>query len=106
MLERESAFVLDVEGGFCIYKLLENSLYLQDIFVVKELRKTGLTRKMFNQIKEAAIVNAKPEIIGSVVVGSPGAEHSVAIMLAEGFKMAAVENNVIWFSYEVKHGRQ
>lgn len=101
LLERESAHVLELEQGLCVYKHMPEGLYLQDIFVHKSARASGLARRLFEQVIQIAKQHGHSKIFGTVDTSLPGAEHSAKIMLLEGFKFLSTNGAVIWLVYEV-----
>lgn len=95
--ERESLEVLNVKGGFAIYKILEKSLYIKDIYVIPELRKTGLASEMADHLRDVAQDNGCTCLIGSVSSADKNKSDNVKILLTYGFKVSHWNDYMLYF---------
>lgn len=101
-LERENVHTIQVDGGFIMYKYLPDFCYIEDFYVVPELRGSGLIYKLANQVEDIAKKAGINKMLGSVVLGSEGAERSLAGCLKHGYKLLKLEGNVIWLQKEIQ----
>lgn len=100
--EREGLnFILEPEG-FATYKqIAKNSVYLQDVFVLSEFRKTGVASKLTDKVGLIAKEMGCNTLITSVCTDAIGATTSLKVILAYGFELKSVGGNMIYFSKEL-----
>lgn len=94
--EREGKSVLETEHGFAIYHFLGDYLYLVDIYVEPDYRRTGLATEILNQIKDIAKKNNYKKILGSVDLQAKGCTGSLKAILASGFMLKQCEGQAIY----------
>lgn len=97
-MEREGALVLERAEGFAVYKYVNEGVYIEDIFVAKEFRRSAVAATMADQICEEARTRGVNTLIGSVDVTANGATASLAVLLAYGMSVKAVSGNLILFT--------
>lgn len=95
ILEREGKSILENEHGFFTYKIHNEECYIEDIFIKKESRRTGIATEMANLLAEMAIENGCKYLTGTCVPSTNGATESMKAMFSYGFKIHACINDKI-----------
>jgi predicted GNAT family acetyltransferase len=100
--EREhKVLVLDTnDHGFLTYKVLGDCIYIVDLFVKQEFRKSGVAKKMADHVSEIAISMKKPALLGSVSPSDPNVTENLKVFLGYGMKIHNVTPEII---YLIKH---
>lgn len=98
--ERENIQSIQVDGAFITYKLLPEYCYIEDFYVVPELRGSGLIYELASKVEQIAKEAGYKKMLGSVVIGTNGAEISLIGCLKHDYKLLKLEGNTIWL---VKH---
>lgn len=99
--ERENSEVLDHEYGFAIYTILDESIYLSDIFVVPEKRRSKVCYDMADSVSKIGRDNGCKYILGTIDANVSGVERSVEVLKNYGFKVFKVENSLVWYKKEI-----
>jgi predicted GNAT family acetyltransferase len=101
-MEREGKFVIESENSFAVYSFPDGeSVYIEDIYVKPELRKSGLGSCAANMIAKIAKEKGCKKMYGSIVPSANGANDSLKALLAYGFKLSSSEHNIIFFVKEI-----
>jgi predicted GNAT family acetyltransferase len=101
ILERENKYILEKEYGFATYKIEPEYIYIEDIYVLPELRKSDKAAKMADEIVEIAKKQGKTHIIGSVDMNANGATTSLKVLLGYGFSLLQSTETMIYFKKEI-----
>lgn len=101
VLEREGHLCIEDDKGFITYKYHPDYVFIYDIFVREEYRKTGHITKLYNQVVEETKAQGIHKVLGSVDVTTNGATLSLFLMLRHGFKLLGTEGNMIYVSKEI-----
>ena len=98
--EREGAKIICTDHSFVTYKNTENDeLIVIDLFVEKEHRKSGLIRKMWDEM----ILKEKPKMVyGTTDVSALNWEISHKFMVSFGFIPYTQEDNIIHYYREIE----
>ena len=99
--EREGKHILEHAQGFATYVFMEKGCYIEDIFVVKEYRQTGVAAHLADQIAEIAKEKGYTRLFGSVVPSANNSTISLEVLLAYGFKLDSSSNNFILLVKEI-----
>jgi len=94
--EREGKFIIEHAEGFATYLFLSEHVYIEDIFVTKEARKSGVAAQLADQIAEIAREKGFKKLLGSVDIRANGADTSLKVLQAYGFKLYKSEQNMIY----------
>lgn len=100
--EREQMQIVENEFGFATYKIFGEEAYIQDIYVVPEMRKTGMARTLADQICFYAKEQGAKKVFGSVDPNAKGATESVKVLLAYGMSIHSTAGNLIYFSKNIE----
>lgn len=99
--ERENKAIVENDKGFATYHFVQEYCYIEDIFVLKEYRKSGLAASFADQITEIAKSKNYNKLLGSVDIRANGATESVKVLLAYGFRVLNTETNLIYFVKDI-----
>lgn len=96
--EREGADIIYNDDGFVTFKMQEDGLYVIDVFVVKEKRKTGAVQELWDSLIE----KIKPKIVyGMTDIAALNWKNSHAFMVKFGFTPYSQEGNTIYYYKEI-----
>lgn len=91
----------DGAGGFMTYSIEERGIYIADVYVAPEARKTGVARGMLSTIVAMARGLKLPHVYGTVDCTTKGWRESVAAQEACGFKPVAIKGSAMLLVLEV-----
>lgn len=100
--EREQLEIVENEFGFATYKIFGEEVYIQDIYVVPEMRKTGMAKTIADQICFYAKEKGAKKVFGSVDPNANGATESIKILIAYGMTVHSVNGPLIYFSKDIE----
>lgn len=100
MQEREGKLVLEEDHGFAVYSFLtdtkgDKAVYLQDIFVTKAFRQSGLATQMADKVAVLAKEAGCIKMYGTVSPNAKGCTDSLKVLLAYGFQLSNTTNELI-----------
>lgn len=99
--ERENKHVLENDSGFLVYRIFDEYVYIQDIYVVPEKRKTGVAAFWADHVCSIAKESGVKTLVGSVDVTANGATDSLKVLLAYGMSVDSISGNVIYFKKNI-----
>jgi len=85
----------DGNGGFMTYSVEDRGIYIADVYVHPEARRTGVARGMLSTIEAMARGLGKKYIFGTVDCTTKVWRESIAAQEACGFRQVVVNGNVI-----------
>jgi predicted GNAT superfamily acetyltransferase len=105
--ERLGREMLESEHGFAIYGfnclgLDMPHVYIEDIYVTPEKRKSGEAVRLADKIAEMAKSKGIRAMVGSVAIDATGSETSLKVLIAYGMKPLSANNNTIYMCKEIK----
>lgn len=93
--ERENKEIIETEKGFITFSINGDECYIENIYVIKSERKTGLAIEFQAQVAVIAKERGCKFLSGSVVPSLPGGSESLRMLLINGFKLHSAVNNFI-----------
>lgn len=100
--ERTNDFILETPEGFATYRFMnEKSVYIIDIYVIPELRKSKIASKLADQIGIIAKERGCTEMFGSVVPSAKGSDSSIRVLQAYGMRVYNASNDFIVFKKDI-----
>lgn len=99
--ERLGKSVLEVPQGFAVYKIEEDFVYIEEIYVVKEHRKSGVAKDMADAIAHVAKLEGAKRMFGSVSVNAKNATTSMKVLLAYGLEVSHLKDDLIVFVKDI-----
>jgi GNAT superfamily N-acetyltransferase len=102
--ERSYDHILEHKEGFATYRYLDNktTVYIVDIFVVQEARKSKVATRLADEIVKEASSKGCRELLGSVCPSSKGATTSLQVLIGYGMTLKSASNDFIIFTKEIK----
>jgi GNAT superfamily N-acetyltransferase len=92
----------DPGKGFATWKMLDpTSVYLVDIYVGPDFRRSGVAAELANRVAALALKAGAKRMIGSVETKSATATEAMKAILAYGFKITHVEGSMIYLAKEL-----
>lgn len=99
--EREGKHILETLQGFATYTFTDKGVYIEDIFVLKDYRETGVASHLADLIIDIAKEKGHKVAFGSVSIGGNNSTASMKVLLAYGFKLYSANNNFILLSKDI-----
>lgn len=102
--ERENAVVIEDGFGFAVYKINNDHLYLQDVYIRPEERSKGHAKNYVKLVEEIAKDNEKNILITSFCLNANNWFASKKVVQKCGFKYFAKDkqNKIIYCIKEIK----
>ena len=101
-MEREGKSVLEEDGGFAVFSYPNpHEVWIEDIYVVAEERKSGLARALADAICAEAKEKGCQRVLGSVWDTANGATASIKVLLAYGMHFSHLEGKLLVFKKEI-----
>ncbi len=99
--EREGKSIIENEKGFVTYIFAKDFVYMEDIYVAPEFRRSGATYEFVEKVAEQARLKGYNKLVGTVKPTANGATTSLKGMLAHGFEVDSCDGTLIWFKKEI-----
>ncbi len=99
--ERLGKEIVENENGFATYYYVDDGVYIEDIFVIKEARKSNVASKLADEIADIAKNKGVKKMYGTVVPTATGSEVSLKVLMAYGFKPHSAQTNLIVMVKEI-----
>ena len=100
-LEREGKIVLEDDKGFVSYVTSNDTIYIVDIFVRPEHRKSGHAARLADSVIEKEKGKGFKYLLGSVDPRLESATNSMKVLLAYGMSVQSIEPPLIYFIKEI-----
>ena len=75
--EREGLDIIENEHGFCSYKIQDNWVFIQDIFITKDQRLSKLATELADKVVDKALKNGAKVLYSHVDTNALNWEDSV-----------------------------
>lgn len=93
---------IESDKGFCTYRYLnENQVYIIDIYISPDHRKSKEASKMADLVVTRAKRRGCKQLIGSVVPTAKNSTDSLRVLLGYGMNLTGIEGNMIIFSKDI-----
>jgi Acetyltransferase (GNAT) family len=89
------------EKGFATFSFTEDAVYIEDLFVLPEFRKSSEASNIADNIAEIAKARGYKKMLGSVIPSANGSTVSMKVLLAYGFEIDSSSNNFILLRKEI-----
>lgn len=103
--ERLGDEVLEYEEGFATYRFIDDSgvkaVYIVDIFVRPDFRKTKMASIMADEIVEKAKEKGCKRLIGTVCPTAKNATDSLRVLLGYGMELYQCDKSAVIFKKEI-----
>jgi GNAT superfamily N-acetyltransferase len=102
LAERTGDKVHETSQGFVSYRFIDKSVYIIDIYVLPDFRKTGVAASLADKVVDIARLKGCTELLGSVVPSTRNSTDSLKVLLGYGMTLKSSSDNFIIFSKEIK----
>lgn len=100
--EREGKFILEDEMGFATYLVNKDEVYIVDIYVKREHRKSGHAKRLADQVcKKCKEEHGVKRVLGSVDIRVKTATESMKVLLAYGMRVHGLQGTLLYFQKEI-----
>lgn len=99
--ERAGRETIESEFGFATYTIYKDHVYIEDVFIVPEHRKSKICIGYVNDICKLAKKSGVDKVVTSVSPLARGATVSIKVILALGFELLNSTNDLIYFSKRI-----
>lgn len=99
--ERLGSSVLETDDGFATYTFIGTTVYIKDIYVVPDKRRTGLASGMADQICELAKDRGCTVLAGSIDPSTTGAHESLLGLLAYGMTISHIMGGLLFLKKDL-----
>lgn len=100
--EKTNDQILETEHGFATYRYTsEKTVYIVDLYVAPDFRKSGTASALADIIVEEARKKGCTELIGSVVPSTKNSTDSVRVLLAYGMTLLSSMNDFVIFRKDI-----
>jgi GNAT superfamily N-acetyltransferase len=101
--ERTDDHILETDQGFATYRFLnERQVYIVDLYIKPDFRKTGIASAFSDTIVDIARAKGCVELLGTVVPSAKNSADSMKVLLAHGMIPFSIEGNMILFKKDIK----
>ncbi len=97
---RDTVFI-EKEWGFISYSLMEDCIYLEDVFVIPERRKEGLALRLVEEAEAVGRAAGRKFSMAVIRLENRGHAESLKAHLTVGFVPYLCENNKIWLNRRI-----
>ncbi len=103
ILEKTNDMILETENGWATYRYIndDRSVYILDIYVVPEKRRSGEMSKMANEIAYLAKAKGCTEMIGTITPSTKHSTRSLKALLGYGMQLQSSINDFIIFRKDI-----
>jgi predicted GNAT superfamily acetyltransferase len=104
--ERLGKHVVERPEGFAVFWQLDHQMlgpcvYIEEIFVARDYRKSGVARAMADEIAVGAVKDGCPTLLGSVDPTTFGAAASMQVLIAYGMVPYGIEGGLVMFKKDL-----
>lgn len=89
------------EKGFVTYGIMDDGIYIEDIYVLPEYRKNKAASSYADIIAKKAKDEGYKCLYGSVVPSLHNSHYRNLVLINYGFKIYASEHDLIWYKKEI-----
>lgn len=93
--------VYEQEEGFILYRITPPHLYVRDIYVKPEFRRSHIAASMADRLAEASKVYGCTHMLGDVEPSNANATASIKVLLAYGMSVVEAHEDEIIFIKEI-----
>ena len=99
--EREGKNIIEDENGFATYKFEKDYVYVEDVYVCKNVRKIRFASGYLDKIAKEAKEKGMNRMVTSVCVVAKNPTLGMRAILGYGFKLLSSTNEMIYFVKDI-----
>ncbi len=93
--ERGIKQIIESDVAFCTFFCLQDGVYIEDIYVKPDYRKSNIASDMADQVAVIAKQKGFSKLYGSVVPNAAGSSDSLKVLFAYGMRLDSAGPNAI-----------
>jgi len=102
LIEKTDCSIVETEEGFATYRFTDDrAIYIVDIYVSSDFRKSGVASKFADRIAEIGRGKGLSKMYGSINLGTKDCTASLKVLLAYGFQLNSCTNNFLLLDKEI-----
>lgn len=101
IFETKNKEIVESDKGFATYFPVSDGLYIEEIFVHPDYRKTGEASALADQIADIARQKGYKKVYGSVCPSANNSTASLMVLISYGFKLHEAGPNAVILVKEV-----
>lgn len=98
LYERQNKSIIEDENGFATYYYFNDICYIEELYVKRDARKTGVARGYADTIVADAKAKKAKTLMGSVNLNTNGATDGMKCFLAYGMELQSADKNMIYLT--------
>lgn len=99
--EREGKEVVEIDGGFALYELGKDYIYLSDIYVEPNKRRTRLCYDLADKVSEIGKEHKCKWLLGTVDPKDPNKDRSKQVLENYGYTFSNHVDLLDWYKKEL-----
>lgn len=100
--EKTTDQIIETDKGFATYRYVdEKTVYIIDIYVLPDFRKSAVASTIADSIVEEAKKKGCNKLLGSVVPSNKNSTDSMRVLLSYGMTLESSSNDFILFKREI-----
>jgi len=104
--EREDRDVIETTDGFVAFKVRDEFVHLEDLYVRPEKRLSGAGTALADAVAARGVEAGCRLMITSVCPAARGSTESMKAVLAYGFRLSSCDGKLVWFVKELENGKR
>lgn len=97
-----NSIFVEKDFGFFSYSILPDCIFLEDVWIEPDKRKSGLSKGLYLELENVARQNGKHFILARITLDSKVIPGNIKFALAMDFVPFKAHNNDLWFRRDVK----
>lgn len=101
LAEREDFSVIESDLGFASFKVLGDTIYLRDIYVLPEHRRMNVAARLADEVCDVGRIYKCKTLTGSVDPKLASAAESMQALLGYGLRPIGIQGTLVIFEKEL-----
>ena len=100
--ENRNDEIIETDSGFVTYRYLgNNQVYIIDIYIKADFRKTNMASYLADQVVAYAKERGCTELLGTVTPSANNSTDSLKVLIGYGMSLKSASDNLIVFRKEI-----
>jgi len=99
--EREDFSIIETDQGFATFKVVAHTIYLRDLFVLPEFRRTKVASELCDQVCRVGRSLECTTLVGSLDPKALNANDGLRAILSYGLKLKGQQGSLLYFEKEL-----
>lgn len=101
IMERDNKNMLEEEYGFATYYFIDEIVYLEDIYVTPEMRKTYVASQLADKVADKAREAGCKRMLGSVKMIDKSRDRNIKVLMNYGMKLDSSNEHMLYFIKDI-----